>query len=83
MLLLARTPNSEGAIVGWCPDKSGIPQAIIATPEGRVTYASIREITLMNVPRRIMKQALKVHKRDAKEAKATKAALAATAGSPN
>jgi len=67
MLLIAKTPRGEGAIQGWCPDKTGTPQAIIVTTEGKLIYASIRDVELVGFPKRIAKQAIRVHKREQKK----------------
>jgi len=64
MRLMAKSPRGEGAIVGWCPDKSGTPQAILITTEAKLIYAPIRDLELLNVPERMVKRIARLHKKN-------------------
>lgn len=67
MRILVKTPRGEGAVVGWCPDKTGTPQAIIVSTSGKLIYAGIRDVELLNVPPRMSKRIARLHKRLQKE----------------
>lgn len=50
MRLACKTEFGDGVIVGYCPDKDGMPQAIVAFEDGRLINIRLRFITLLNVP---------------------------------
>lgn len=67
-MLLAKTKFGDGMIVGWCYDNNKCStQAIVVLTTGKCVDVGLNEFTLLNIPRKLMKQALKLAKQDQKE----------------
>lgn len=55
-LLCQFAGDKRGVIVGYCPSPSGSPQAIIVTEDAKLASASLRDIVLLNAPKRQLKR---------------------------
>lgn len=54
MKLAVRVNGVNGLIVGYCPDKSGTPKAIVLM-EGALRHVALADLELLNVPHRLRK----------------------------
>lgn len=67
MRLLVLANGKEGIVVGYCPDSSGSPLAILIRADGLVDYVPVREMKLIGATRKLARA---IDRMDSTEAEA-------------
>lgn len=53
MRLLVLANGAEGIVVGYCPDSSGSPQAILIRADGSMDYVPVRDMKLVAASKKL------------------------------
>lgn len=56
MRLMVLAGGVEGIVVGYCPDASGSPQAIVIRADGSVDYVYVRDMKVIATTKKLAKQ---------------------------